>query len=74
MRHLKAFGLAIFLAFGISACNQTEEQTETIDLREGTEESADQDDGNSIDINVKADDEGNVEGELNGDIELDDRK
>ena len=74
MRLLKAFGLAVFLAFGISACNQTEEQTESIDLREGSEESAEEEDGNSIDIDVKADDEGNVEGELSGDIELRDRK
>lgn len=74
MRRLKAFGLAVFLAFGVAACNQAEEQTETIDLREGSEESAEEENGNSVEIDVKADDEGNVEGELSGDIELSDRK
>ncbi len=75
MKLLKTFGFAALLTFGLAACNQAEEKTETIDLSEGTEEqTTTEDEGNAIKIDVKADEEGNVDGELSGDIELKDRK
>lgn len=80
MKILRVFGLALVLSFGLAACNQTEEKSETIDLSDDTEQTdsqtevAEDDDDNSVGIDVSADEEGNVEGELEGDIKLDDSK
>lgn len=74
MKLIKISGFAAALLFAIVACNEAEEPTETIDLSPQEQTEAENtDEGNSIDIDVKADDEGNVDGELSGDIELKDR-
>lgn len=79
MKVLKALAIAAITSTTIIACNQQDEKTETLDLKDNQETTTPdatqtpEDNGNSIDVNVKADDKGNVEGELNGDVKLKDQ-
>ncbi len=77
MKILRVLTLSVIVTFGLAACNQNQEPGETIDVQDeqpATDQTTTEDEGSNIGIDVKADEDGNVEGELEGDIKLEDRK
>lgn len=82
MKSIKYFFIALVFATGLVACNNAAEEPETIEIEETDDNDnverepvmeEDEDDGNSLGIDVEADEDGNVDGKVDGNIRLGDK-
>lgn len=77
MKTVKFFVMAALAGFAMTACNQAPEETtkevevEKVEVPAEDNTRTTEDDGSSIGVDVKRNEDGKVEGELEGDIKLD---
>ncbi len=81
MKILRYLTLALFLGFGLTACNNTADEAETIEVEDDDRDmervesdpvEVEEDDDDQLGIDVKVDDEGNVDGEASGNVTIGD--
>jgi hypothetical protein len=78
MKSIRIAVLALFMGAAFTACNEPEQSYETDDERVeeeanmNSEDAENEEEDNGIDVGVSVDEEGNVDGEAEGNIEIGD--